>query len=118
MNRLLAAGVYPDAVPAVELARLIEARDTVPRSAFADAIASSSDPGFRADSYLAEAAVSDEGSLVPIVNQVIMAHPGEVKSYRAGKHGLLGFFVGQVMKQTGGKANAKVVNDLLRDLGG
>jgi Asp-tRNA(Asn)/Glu-tRNA(Gln) amidotransferase B subunit len=38
-----------------------------------------------------------------------------VEAYRGGKQGLLGFFVGQVMKETGGKANPKVVSDLLRD---
>ena len=41
--------------------------------------------------------------------------PAQVEAYRGGKEGLLGFFVGQVMKETGGKANPKVVNELLRE---
>jgi Asp-tRNA(Asn)/Glu-tRNA(Gln) amidotransferase B subunit len=36
-----------------------------------------------------------------------------VAAYRSGKEGLLGFFIGQVMKETGGKANARIVNDLV-----
>ena len=43
------------------------------------------------------------------------ANPGQVEAYRGGKEGLLGFFVGQVMKETGGKANPKVVNERLRE---
>jgi aspartyl-tRNA(Asn)/glutamyl-tRNA(Gln) amidotransferase subunit B len=39
----------------------------------------------------------------------------QVESYRAGKEGLLGFFVGQVMKETEGRANPKLVNELLRE---
>ena len=46
---------------------------------------------------------------------MLAANPGQVEAYRGGKEGLLGFFVGQVMKETGGKANPKVVNDLLRE---
>jgi len=49
------------------------------------------------------------------VEAVLAANPGQVEAYRGGKDGLLGFFVGQVMKETGGKANAKVVNELLRE---
>jgi aspartyl-tRNA(Asn)/glutamyl-tRNA(Gln) amidotransferase subunit B len=45
----------------------------------------------------------------------LTAHPGQVEEYRAGKDKLLGFFVGQVMKQTQGKANPKIVNEILRD---
>jgi aspartyl-tRNA(Asn)/glutamyl-tRNA(Gln) amidotransferase subunit B len=46
---------------------------------------------------------------------VLAANPGQVESYRAGKEGLLGFFVGQVMKETEGRANPKLVNELLRE---
>ena len=42
------------------------------------------------------------------------ANPGQVEQYRGGKPQVLGFFVGQVMKATGGRANPRVVNDLLR----
>jgi aspartyl-tRNA(Asn)/glutamyl-tRNA(Gln) amidotransferase subunit B len=45
---------------------------------------------------------------------VIEENPKSVEQYRAGKTGTLGFFVGQVMKLTGGRANPQTVNDLLR----
>ncbi|MBD0338147.1 MAG: hypothetical protein ICV67_02540, partial [Thermoleophilia bacterium] len=73
------------------------------------------DPDFRAERYLAEAAVADVSELEPIVDDVLAAHPDEEAAYRSGKQGLLGFFVGQVMKRTQGKADAKVVNELLRE---
>ena len=46
---------------------------------------------------------------------ILAANPGQVEAYRGGKEGLLGFFVGQVMKETQGKANARVVNERLRE---
>lgn len=59
--------------------------------------------------------ISDEDSLRGVVAQVIAANEEEVRSYRDGKKGLLGFFVGQVMRETGGRANPQVVNELLRE---
>ena len=54
-----------------------------------------------------------------MIDEVIAASPREVEQYRGGKEGLLGFFVGQVMKATGGKADPRVVSDRLRQkLGG
>jgi Asp-tRNA(Asn)/Glu-tRNA(Gln) amidotransferase B subunit len=73
------------------------------------------EPGFSADSYLAQEAVSDTAELEPVVARVIAANPGQAEAFRGGKEGLLGFFVGQVMKETGGKANPRVVNDLVRE---
>jgi aspartyl-tRNA(Asn)/glutamyl-tRNA(Gln) amidotransferase subunit B len=61
------------------------------------------------------AQVSDESALVKAVDEVLAANPGQVASYKAGKTGLLGFFVGQVMKSTGGKANPALVNRLLKE---
>ena len=58
--------------------------------------------------------VSDSSNLAPIVTAIIANNPKQVEQYRAGKTKLLGFFVGQVMKETGGKANPKQVNDLVR----
>ena len=52
--------------------------------------------------------------LEPIVDRILAANPGQVEAYRGGKQGLLGFFVGQVMKETNGAANPRVVSDLLR----
>ncbi|WP_437957820.1 glutamine--tRNA ligase/YqeY domain fusion protein [Sorangium sp. So ce119] len=57
--------------------------------------------------------VADEGALERIVDQIIAGHPGEVSRFRAGNTKLIGFFVGQVMKASGGKANPDLVNALL-----
>ena len=65
MNQLAATGADPNAVDAGELARLVEARDRMPRSAFDEAIARIGEPGFSADPYLAQEAVSDAAALDP-----------------------------------------------------
>lgn len=58
--------------------------------------------------------VTDIGAIEKIVDEVIAENPDNVAGYRAGKDKLFGFFVGQVMKKTGGKANPAVVNELLK----
>ncbi len=58
--------------------------------------------------------ISDEGAIKAIVEKVINAHPNEVQAYKNGKTNLLGFFVGQVMKETKGRANPKTVNELVK----
>jgi aspartyl-tRNA(Asn)/glutamyl-tRNA(Gln) amidotransferase subunit B len=58
--------------------------------------------------------VSDTGALEEIVAKVLAANPKEVESYRGGKAGLLSFFVGQVMKETRGKANPRIVQEVLK----
>ncbi len=58
--------------------------------------------------------MSDSGELEKLVNEVLQANPAQVEQYRAGKTKVLGFFVGQIMKQTGGKANPGQVNQLLK----
>ena len=114
MNQFAASGVDPDAANAAELGKLIEARDRIPRAAFTEALARSGDPDFAAERYLADALVSDVDELGPLVERVLAANEAQVEQYRAGKEGLLGFFVGQVMRETQGKADARVVNELLR----
>ena len=59
--------------------------------------------------------VTDEGEIAEVIDTVLAAHPSQVKDYRMGKEKLLGFFVGQVMKQTRGKANPELVNNILRE---
>lgn len=59
--------------------------------------------------------VTDVGAIETIVDQIIAANPDNVAAYRGGKDKLFGFFVGQVMKETGGKANPEIVNKLLKD---
>jgi aspartyl-tRNA(Asn)/glutamyl-tRNA(Gln) amidotransferase subunit B len=58
--------------------------------------------------------VSSLSELDAVVDKVLGASPKEVESYRAGKTGLLSFFVGQVMKESRGKANPKIVQEVLR----
>src|SRR5436190_1766922 len=115
MNEFVATGVDPDAVNAVELAKVIAARATIPRATFLDALAASADPDFKAARYLEDALVGDASELEPLVDRVLAENPGQVDSYRGGKQGLLGYFVGQVMKETQGKADPKIVNELLRE---
>ncbi|MBP3192562.1 Asp-tRNA(Asn)/Glu-tRNA(Gln) amidotransferase subunit GatB [Natronogracilivirga saccharolytica] len=58
--------------------------------------------------------VSDTGFLDPIVDQVLQDNPEEVKRYLGGKQGLIGFFIGQVMKQSRGKANPGMVREMIQ----
>lgn len=60
--------------------------------------------------------VSDEGEIKQIVQEVLDANPDSVEAYKGGKDKLLGFFVGQVMKKTGGKANPGIVNKIIKEL--
>ncbi len=60
--------------------------------------------------------VSDEGEIRKIIEEVLANHPAEVEKYKAGNQKLMGFFVGQVMKATKGKANPKIVNKILQEL--
>jgi aspartyl-tRNA(Asn)/glutamyl-tRNA(Gln) amidotransferase subunit B len=59
--------------------------------------------------------VSDTGEIDAIIEEVIAANPQQLAQYRAGKETLFGFFVGQVMKASKGKANPKVVNERLKE---
>ena len=59
--------------------------------------------------------VSDAAAIDPIIDEVIAANPQQLAQYRAGKEALFGFFVGQVLKASKGKANPKVVNERLRE---
>jgi aspartyl-tRNA(Asn)/glutamyl-tRNA(Gln) amidotransferase subunit B len=58
--------------------------------------------------------VSDEGAIAAAVDQVLAGNADKLAEYKAGKDKLFGFFVGQVMKATGGKANPALVNELLK----
>jgi aspartyl-tRNA(Asn)/glutamyl-tRNA(Gln) amidotransferase subunit B len=58
--------------------------------------------------------ITDSSAIEAIVDKVIAANPGQAAEYRAGKDKLIGFFVGQVMKETGGKANPGQVNAILK----
>ena len=58
--------------------------------------------------------ITDTGAIDAIVDKVIASNPSQVAEYRGGKDKLIGFFVGQVMKETGGKANPAQVNQALK----
>jgi aspartyl-tRNA(Asn)/glutamyl-tRNA(Gln) amidotransferase subunit B len=58
--------------------------------------------------------ITDSGAIESVIDEVIAKNPKQLEQYRAGKETLFGFFVGQVMKATGGKANPGQVNDLLK----
>jgi glutaminyl-tRNA synthetase len=59
--------------------------------------------------------ISDPAKILPIIDEVIVKNPDNVAKFKAGNTNLLGFFVGQVLKATGGKANPKVVNELVSE---
>ncbi len=58
--------------------------------------------------------VTDTGAIEAMVDEVVNANPDKVEQYKGGKEKLFGFFVGQVMKASGGKANPAIVNELLK----
>jgi len=58
--------------------------------------------------------ITDSSAIEPIIDEIIANNPGQVEQYRSGKDKLFGFFVGQVMKVTQGKANPQQVNELLK----
>ncbi|MCO4845915.1 MAG: glutamine--tRNA ligase/YqeY domain fusion protein [Sulfurovum sp.] len=59
--------------------------------------------------------ISDPSKILPIIDEIIAKNPDNVAKFKAGNTKLLGFFVGQVLKNTGGKANPKVVNELVSE---
>ena len=60
--------------------------------------------------------ISDEGAIKEICQKVVDSNPNQVAAYKGGKQQLFGFFVGQVMKETKGRANPQTVNELLKGL--
>ena len=59
--------------------------------------------------------ITDTGAIEKIIDEVIAANAPQVEQYKSGKTGLLGFFVGNVMKKSGGSANPSVVNEILKN---
>jgi aspartyl-tRNA(Asn)/glutamyl-tRNA(Gln) amidotransferase subunit B len=95
------------------LARIVQANLT--REALDAAFEAAAAGPIEAERYLSQTTLSDESELGRIIDAVIAAHPEQVETYRGGKEGVLGFLVGQVMRETQGKADPKVVNRLLRE---
>ncbi len=93
------------------LTELLQAAFADPARTLADALAHAA--------AQAGAVVSDDGALEPVLDGVLAQFPAEVAKYQAGQRQLTGFFVGQVMRALGGKADAKAITALLaRKLGG
>jgi len=85
------------------------------KEVYAEMAASGRDPGdIVRDKGMA--VLSDAGAIERVVAEILAANPKQVAAYRGGKTALLGFFVGQVMKQTGGSASPAVVNEVLQRL--
>jgi glutaminyl-tRNA synthetase len=103
---------------AVQLAELVELIDNgtisgkIAKDVFAEMLEKGGNPKTIVD-VKGLLQISDVNSLVPIIDKIIMNNPENVSKYKEGRTSLLGFFVGQVMKETGGKANPKLVNDLI-----
>jgi aspartyl-tRNA(Asn)/glutamyl-tRNA(Gln) amidotransferase subunit B len=58
--------------------------------------------------------ITDAGALETAIEEVLKSSPAQLEQYKQGKEKLFGYFVGQVMKATKGKANPKLVNEILR----
>ncbi|MDX6486211.1 MAG: aspartyl-tRNA(Asn)/glutamyl-tRNA(Gln) amidotransferase subunit [Gaiellaceae bacterium] len=113
MNQLAAITPLPENVAG--LAEIVKVRESIDRAAYTAALAASATPEFDPQVALSQTVTSDESTLGPAIDAVLAANPDQVKTYRGGKEGVLGFLVGQVMKETQGKADPKVVNRLLRE---
>ncbi|OFW17010.1 MAG: aspartyl/glutamyl-tRNA amidotransferase subunit B [Acidobacteria bacterium RIFCSPLOWO2_12_FULL_67_14] len=99
------------------LIRLVE-KGTLSSSIAKDVFATMYDSGRSADEIVAAeglAQIDDESALRAIVRSVMAANADAVAQYRAGRMQTFGFLVGQVMKSSGGKANPKLVNQVLKD---
>ena len=106
--------VRPDALAALIV---VVERGTISSTVGKDVLAKMFESGRAAEAIVAEeglAQISDSASLEPSVDRILAAHPDVVAEIRAGKDRKFQFLVGQVMKDTKGKADPKIVTDLLR----
>jgi aspartyl-tRNA(Asn)/glutamyl-tRNA(Gln) amidotransferase subunit B len=114
--RSLAAGDLPVPPPALaELVDLVE-KGTLSGKLAKEVFSRMWQERRRAGEIVAKeavAVVSDAGLIEEACKAIVAAHPDEVARYRGGQSKLLGFFVGKVMKETGGKANPKTVNEIM-----
>lgn len=100
----------------VELLELVDSgviSGKIAKTVFEEMVASGKRPGVIVEEKGLRQ-VTDEGAVESVVDEVLAENPAEVQQFRAGKAKLLGFFVGQVMKKTKGKANPQLVNETLR----
>ena len=121
LRELDAAGIAADASPVApeELGALVRAIEEgrISGKQGKDVLAEMFRTGKGAQAVIEEqglAQVSDAAEIEKIVTDVMASNPRQLEQYRAGKEALFGFFVGQVLKASKGKANPKVVNELLK----
>lgn len=87
---------------------------TIAKEVFSDMIQTGKDPhAIIEDKKLAQ--ISDEGLIESVIEKVIASNPEAIEDYKKGKKNALTFLIGQVMKETKGKANPKMVNELLKE---
>ncbi|HEX5760084.1 MAG TPA: glutamine--tRNA ligase/YqeY domain fusion protein [Thermoanaerobaculia bacterium] len=104
-----------DGAALAELVAMVEAGEvttTAAREVFAAMVAGEGGPRAIVEAR-GLGALAGEAALAPHVESVLAAHPSQIEAYRAGKTALLGFFVGQVMKATAGRADAAAVQEML-----
>ena len=121
LRELNESGTSPEASPVsperlVELLQLVES-GTVSLKAARELFSELYSTGMTPEQLIKEKGlvqVSDEGQLNVIIEEVLVKHSAQVEQYRGGKEAVLGFLVGQVMKESKGKANPGKVNELLK----
>ena len=115
-NDIAACPITPQAL--ADMIRLIE-EGTISGKIAKEVIEEMYRTGRPAKAIIAEKGlvqITDEAALVRVVSEVMAANPGQLSQYRGGKEKLFGYFVGQVMKATQGKANPQLINDLLKKM--
>jgi aspartyl-tRNA(Asn)/glutamyl-tRNA(Gln) amidotransferase subunit B len=116
---LAAKGEKPfETIPASELGKALSLvnQGTISGKMLKDVIAQMHANRESAESVVSKMGtqLSDTGAIEALIDKVVAANPENLAQYKAGKEKLFGFFVGQVMKESKGKANPQVVNDLLK----
>lgn len=87
----------------------------IAKDVFAEMVEKGGDPGTIIDQR-GLSQISDADQIREIATQILADHPGQVEAYRGGKVALLGFFIGQMMKKTGGRANPELARSILESL--
>ncbi len=109
-----ASDLDPSKIDAEAFAAITKRRSVVSRGTLMSALSASVSASHTVISIIEETIVSDVSAIEPLIDRILEANPEQVQTYRGGKQNVLGFFVGQVMKETQGKADPKVVSELLR----
>jgi len=119
LNRL-GIGVEASPISAEQLGMLIDLiadgtlSSRLAKDVFAEMAATGADPAVIVKAKGLRQ-VTDQGAIAAAIDAVLAAHPDKLAQYRSGRDKLYGFFVGQIMQATEGKANPAVVNRLLKE---